>query len=435
MAAGVFPRYISGPMGERTAGLQFTLFGIPVRIELWFFIIPLIAFNSLSATQAIIWTVLVFVSVMLHELGHALAMRASGFPPSITLHGLGGHTSWPERAQPTSKQRFFITLAGPLAGLSLGLAVWVAQKFIVDPSPALHFALTQAMWINIVWSIINLFPILPWDGGQLLDSALHWATGKRHDRVIALSSMIGGAIVVAAALSRQQWFFGYFGAMGLFHGYGRWNARPPRGEPLKSVGDDEEKKLQFEALATTDPSKRAKLTEELAWVRLRKGDFAGARRAVNSMGSAQPSLSLQARLAATENDVDKVIQLLEPKGSASETDRPLLLSAFIAKERFDDALTLAREHVTLAASASTKLFEAGAYAQALELCTSERLRTGDGVHAYNEACCLCHLGRLEDAVTALQKAKTLGYEGLSHLKTDEDLASVRHRPEVLALLS
>ena len=156
---------------------------------------------------------------------------------------------------------------------------------------------------------------------------------------------------------------------------------------------------------------------------------------MNSLGNAQASLSLQARLAATENDVDKVIHLLEPKGSATQTDRPLLLSALIAQERFDDAVSLAREHVTLAASASTRLFEAGAYAQALELSTSERIRTGDGVHAYNEACCLCHLGRLEDAVTALQKAKTLGYGGLSHLKTDEDLVSVRNRPEVLALLS
>ena len=57
------------------------------------------------------------------------------------------------------------------------------------------------------------------------------------------------------------------------------------------------------------------------------------------------------------------------------------------------------------------------------------------MHAYNEACCLCHLGRLEDAVTALQKAKALGYGGLSQLQTDADLAQVRNRPEVQALLS
>ena len=112
-----------------------------------------------------------------------------------------------------------------------------------------------------------------------------------------------------------------------------------------------------------------------------------------------------------------------------------MLSSFIAAERFAEAVALARAHVALAATASTRLFQAGAFAQSLELCTAERVRTGDGVHAYNEACCLCHLGRLEDAVTALQKAKALGYAGLGQVQTDEDLAPVRNRPEVQSLLS
>lgn len=421
-------------MGERSPGLQFSLFGIPVRIELWFLIIPVLALQSLDAKGAAIWTVLIFVSVMLHELGHALAMRAYGFAPSITLHGLGGLTSWPEGAKPTPKQSFFITLAGPTAGLMLGAAVWVASRFITDPNAELAFALRNALYINVFWSIVNLLPILPWDGGLILDSGLQWITGRRHHRVVAVSSMIGGAIIVAAAVSQRMIFLGYFGVMGLFQGYGRWNLAASAPQPINPLRtDDEEKKLQLELLSSSDPTKRERINEQLAWVRLRKGDFAGARRAVKELGVA-PSTSLQARLAATENDADKVIELLSPPGAATADDRPLLLSSLIAKERFDDALALARTHVELAGGASTKLFGAGAYAQALELCTSERIRTGDGVHAYNEACCLCHLGRLEDAVTALQKAKTLGYTGLGQLQTDEDLVPVRNRPEVRALL-
>src|SRR3990167_3177444 len=126
--------------------------------------------------------------------------------------------------------------------------------------------------------------------------------------------------------------------MGVFQGYNRWNLAGAPAPPISALRtDDDEKQLQFEVLATNDPKKRAQLTEQLAWVRLRKGDFAGARRAVNSVPGFAPSTSLKARLAATENDVDKVIELLEPAGAASETDRPLLLSALIAKERFDDA--------------------------------------------------------------------------------------------------
>ncbi len=421
-------------MSERS-GLQFSLLGIPVRIEPWFFIIPLFALQTRDLRGAVIWSVLVFIGVMLHEFGHALAMRAYGFPPSITLHGLGGHTSYPESARPTPRQSFFITLAGPGAGLTLGLIAFAARRIITSPNADLAMALTDAVRINIGWSIINLLPILPWDGGHVLDSGLHWATGKRRDRVVALFSIVGGGLIVALAVSQRSILLGYFGAMGLFQGYGRWNLSgkgPPQVTAVQT--EDEEKKLQFALMSVVDPQQRAKLTEELAWVRLRKGDFAGARRAVNTMTGTAPSISLQARLAATENDVDKVIQLLEPAGAGTENERPLLLAALIARERFDDALALARKHVELAGSGSTRLFEAGAYAQALELCTSERIRTGDGVHAYNEACCLCHLGRLEDAVTALQKAKTLGYGGLAAVRTDVDLAQVRNRPEVQALL-
>ncbi len=421
-------------MSERS-GLQFSLLGIPVRIEPWFFIIPLFGLQTRDMRGALIWSVIVFVAVMLHEFGHALAMRAYGFSPSITLHGLGGHTSYPESARPTPRQSFFVTLAGPGAGLTLGFIALAARHFITSPNADLQMALTDAVEINIGLSIINLLPILPWDGGHVLDSGLHWATGKRRDRVVALFSIVGGGLVVAFAVWQRSILLGYFGAMGLFQGYGRWNLAGQGPPPVTAVqSEDEEKRLQFALMSVVDPQQRAKLTEELAWVRLRKGDFAGARRAVNTMTGATPSISLQARLAATENDVDKVIQLLEPAGAGTENERPLLMSALIAHERFDDAVALARKHVELAGSGSTRLFEAGAYAQALELCTSERIRTGDGVHAYNEACCLCHLGRLEDAVTALQKAKALGYGGLAQIRTDDDLAQVRNRPEVQALL-
>ena len=418
-------------MGERSPGLQFSLFGVPVRIEPWFFILPLLAGRDVPGT--LIWGGLVFIGVMLHELGHALAMRANGFAPSITLHAMGGLTHFPAGARPTPRQHFFITLAGPGAGLLLGGAALLAQHFVQAPSPSLALALADAVWINVGWSIVNLLPILPWDGGLILDSGLAWATGKRHDRIVAVSSIVGGGLIIVGAVLLRSMILGYFGAMGVFQGYGRWNVRAPVPAPLS--GGDEQKDLEFKIRTSADPKQRAFFTEQLAWVCLRKGDFAGARRAVQQMTGFAPSTSLQARLAAAENDVDGVLRLLVPTGAAKEEDLPLLLAALIAKERFDDALELGRTHLSLAHLASTRLFEAGAYAQSLELCTAERIRTGDGVHAYNEACCLCQLGRLDDAVTALQKAKTLGYPELGHLQTDKDLEPVKNRPEVLALLT
>jgi Zn-dependent protease len=421
-------------MGERSPGLQFSLFGVPVRIEAWFFILPLFALQTRDVKGAAIWGALVFVGVMLHEMGHALAMRANGFSPSITLHGMGGLTHFPPGARPTPRQDFFITLAGPGAGLMLGVAALLVQHYVQEPSPSVALALSDAVRINIGWSIVNLLPILPWDGGLLLDSALVWATGKRHDRVVAVSSVVGGGLIIAFAALQGRMILGYFGAMGVFQGYRRWNAGAAApAAPLS--GGDEAKDLELKIRTSADPKLRAAFAEQLAWVSLRKGDFAGARRAVQQMQGFAPSTSLQARLAAAENDIDSVLRLLVPTGAAKEEDLPLLLAALIAKERFDDALELGRSHLSLAHLAATRLFEAGAWAHSLQLCTAERIRTGDGVHAYNEACCLCQLGRLDDSVTALQKAKTLGYAELSHLQTDKDLEAVRNRPEVQALLS
>ena len=421
-------------MGERSPGLQFSLFGVPVRIEPWFFILPLFALQTRDVKGAAIWGGLVFVGVMLHEMGHALAMRANGFSPSITLHAMGGFTRFPPGARPTPRQNFFITLAGPGAGLLLGMAALLVKHFVQDPSPTLALAISDAVWINIGWSIVNLLPILPWDGGLILDAGLAWATGKRHDRIVAASSIVGGGLIIVGAVLQRNMILGYFGAMGVFQGYGRWNAGAAApAAPLS--GGDEAKELELKIRASGDPKQRAFFAEQLAWVCLRKGDFAGARRAVQQMQGFAPSTSLQARLAAAENDVEAVLRLLVPTGAAKEEDLPLLLAALIAKERFDDALELGRTHVSLAHLASTRLFEAGAYAQSLVLCTAERIRTGEGVHAYNEACCLCQLGRLDDAVTALQKAKTLGYAELAHLRTDKDLEPVRNRPEVMALLT
>ncbi len=417
----------------------FTLFGVPVRIEPMFFLIPLLSLSSRDLASAAVWTGLVFSGVLLHEFGHALTMKRFGFAPSITLHGLGGLTHFPRGAQPTPRQRFFITLAGPGAGLALGSLVFLAQRLVPQPAPLVSLALADALWINVGWSVVNLLPILPWDGGLVLDAGLEWATGKRRDRVVALTSIVGGGAIVALAFVTRNILLGYFGGMGLLQGYGRLKGpqTPPAANWWERIhaGEDVEKELEAGLRAETDPAQRAYLAELLAWARMRKRDFEGARRAVKQMGPFVPSLSLRARLAAADNDPDTVLALLSPEGAASDTDLPLLVSALLSRERFDDVVKLGRKVPLIADLAATRLFGEKAFAQALELCTAERARTGQGRFAYNEACCYARLGRLDDAVTALQQAKTLGCAELAGLRTDEDLEPIRDRPEVQALLN
>ena len=434
-------------MSQAAAPPHFRLFGIPVRVELMFFVIPLISLSTRDVPSALVWTALVFTGVLLHELGHALAMRSFGFAPSITLHSLGGWTHYPPGAQPTPRQTFFITLAGPSAGLALGLVALALRAVLDAPAPLVSTALEDAIWINVGWSIVNLLPILPWDGGIILDSGLAWLTGSRKHFVVGSFSILGGALIIVGAVLTRNILLGYFGAMGVWHGWNRFNLtstaqaqQQQRQEELSwwerlHAGDEVEADLRFQMMTAADPAKRAQFAELLAWACLRKRDYAGARNAVKQMGNFQPSISLRARLAAAANDPDTVLALLSGAGAVADNDLPLLVSALIMRERFDEVVQLGLRHTVVADVAATRLFEAGAWAQSLELCTAERVRTGVGRFAYNEACCLCRLGRLDDAVTALQKAKTLGCPELQKLDADADLAAVRERPEVRALLT
>ena len=69
--------------------VRFKLFGIPVGIDWSFLIVPLLA-SSGGWQRALIWTTVIFVSVLLHELGHAIAMRVFGFAPRVSVYALVG---------------------------------------------------------------------------------------------------------------------------------------------------------------------------------------------------------------------------------------------------------------------------------------------------------------------------------------------------------
>lgn len=107
--------------------LQFRLGPFPVSVEPSFFIVSLVlAANRLVRPAMLLeWVVVVFVSVLVHELGHALAARAVGLPARISLHGAGGTTHHQPPQRDSVRQDVLISLAGPAAGFLLGALAWV----------------------------------------------------------------------------------------------------------------------------------------------------------------------------------------------------------------------------------------------------------------------------------------------------------------------
>ncbi len=438
-------------MDVRTqTGLVFSLGSIPVLVRPAFFIVPLIfGWSSKDLRLPFIWLGVVFVSVLVHELGHALTMKALGFAPQIELHGLGGLTYWPQGATPAAGPRFLVTFMGPSAGLLLGLVAWVVQlKAGVEPGSVAGIALNLLKWANFVWSIINLMPVLPWDGGHAVDSGLEILTGQPRPRLVGVISMVvaSGIVAFAARDLRDNLLLAYFGVMGIVSGWRRFNSATQTKSAEQAwqlvlsgqAQRGEELALQRLRVAA-DPDERARLLEIVAWARLHQRDVRGAREVLDAMQDYQPSVELRARLAAAENDAAKVVELLEPLVATRQlqpTALPLLVSGLLAIERPERAAQACRSvseagrgtppaMQAAVQEASAKLFHAGAFEAALDVCALAFERFGQPVHAFNAACCLARLGRLEDGLAWLERAVTAGYAELETLEKDEDLAPLR----------
>ena len=221
--------------------LDFKLFKIPVRIEPWFWLMGFFLGGGLGITSRedflmiLLWIIVLLVSILVHELGHALTSRKmTGVTPSIKLWGMGG-LAYPN-TQLNQKQSFWVTWAGPLAGLGFfglivltcctvyGIAVGTdLTMFLLFPSTGINretftvlaemnkpvwFMLNKLLWVNLWWSLINLLPVFPLDGGQIYASI-----EKSPKKVLIVGIVTGALVAVAALLFLQQLFiailFGY----------------------------------------------------------------------------------------------------------------------------------------------------------------------------------------------------------------------------------
>jgi len=164
--------------------LRFRLFGFPVAVEALFFLMAYFIGPRHPTRQALLWIVAVFVGVLLHELGHAVAARAFGLQPDILLHGFGGRTSWRQGKQLGVFQSILLSAAGPGVGIFIGGLCMLLQARV--PVQGLGGdLLNDLIWINLGWGLLNLLPVLPLDGGQIASTAATALFGRR-GRLVAL---------------------------------------------------------------------------------------------------------------------------------------------------------------------------------------------------------------------------------------------------------
>jgi stage IV sporulation protein FB len=174
-----------------------------------------LGFDRRNPALLVIWMVVVFVSVLLHELGHAWTGKAFGLSPQIDLAAFGGLTSWAHKDVSNGK-KILISLAGPCMGFAVGAALYFGLRFSHhgELSPLAEQAFSDALYVNIGWGVFNLLPILPLDGGNVLLHALAALTGGGGRKAAHIVSIVFAASIAAGALYLNQWYIALF--VGLF---------------------------------------------------------------------------------------------------------------------------------------------------------------------------------------------------------------------------
>jgi stage IV sporulation protein FB len=226
--------------------VHFKIGSIPVRVHPMFWLISIVL-GAVAVRHAHInifvgmalWTTAVFVSILVHELGHALTAKAHGWPPRIVLHSMGGLAIYSPGRQ-SRKARILIDFMGPGAGFILGgliLAAVLLTGHSAELIPGIGLRVGSGpdfrlgggrlelfvlflLYVNIFWGLINLLPVQPLDGGHIAKAIIE-KYRPRDAWPIALKLGIGcaGVVAVAALVLRGDYFIAImFGLLG----YNNW---------------------------------------------------------------------------------------------------------------------------------------------------------------------------------------------------------------------
>lgn len=188
--------------------------GIPVRIDMSWFVVAAILTVVVAPTVdswlpglgnarylvALAFALLLYGSVFVHELAHALTARRLGMQVrGITITLLGGVTHL-EDDDPTPGRDAVVAAVGPLSSLLLGGAAWLAAQSVQDGLPG--FLLLELAFTSLLVGVFNLLPTLPLDGGHLLKDAV-WALAGRPGPGYAVAGWAG--YLFAALLALSPW--------------------------------------------------------------------------------------------------------------------------------------------------------------------------------------------------------------------------------------
>jgi Zn-dependent protease len=438
--------------------LRFRLFGFPVAVLPGYWLLSaLMAFGV--ATQSLVAGLqllgVMFCSILVHELGHAFMARVFGLPAQITLHMMGGATAFPGSLQLSRRRDVMISLAGPFAGLLLGVVAagvlqWQAPGALLDTSdenaPAWVAVLRSVVLINFLWSALNLMPVIPFDGGRVLEAAL----GPTRREVAGTISLVVGLLLAVWLLKVGAIFGAVLFAAAAISSFLR--LRQPA-EPATAVDEaalgqvfqaaeralereqfQQASQLAHQVLsATRVPALGQKALSTLLWARLGLGDVQGARGLMLSA----PANAVDRYLAAAVHeafgeldDARRILSEARAQGDERVQVTALLVKVLLGQGKFAAAANLTREIVERIAPDEarrvvTEARHGGASAEAAHLSLALARTQRNFADAIDAIFGFAVAGLTAEAKTAFGLALEYDAEAARRLLEDERLRALR----------
>lgn len=402
---------------------------------------------------AVCWMLLVSLSVLVHELGHATVARMFGAKPTIHLVGLGGLTRAEGVEQLEWWKDVLFTLAGPAAGLALGVCAGLLYLGggSALPEPVRYFAM-GLFKVNLAWTVLNLLPISTLDGGRITTVVLTQVMGRPGFLIAQLIALALAAVVLLLAVASKQPFLAVLVALMVMRTFANIGAfqrgELPQGHaahPLTAVVERaealyrERKLTEAELIASgvieaadAPPLLRSRAHVLLGWIALKEGN---GRRALDHFSQVQglqvPPHALAAGFSLV-GDETRAIPLWAQAAQAmgDEVVRHEYAGALIRGGREQEARAIPGVRMARAFAAAERVHyvrkEFEQAARAAEAAFHEEPLAN---LAYTAACAWAQANRPEDALRLLALAAQNGYLNAAEARTDPDLKPLRGKPE------
>ncbi|HEX2047919.1 MAG TPA: site-2 protease family protein [Acidimicrobiales bacterium] len=426
--------------------LEFRVSGIPVRVEpIFILVLGLLGWaNGRTGVLIVVFMVVAGLSVLVHELGHAFAHRTFGAQSRITLTGFGGYTLGPVHPRGRS---MVVSLAGAGAGFLVAILAVALSQVVASDSEIVESALEDAIWVNAVWGVFNLLPILPLDGGHVAADLF----GLRSAQVLSLVGAAGlgllGLYLNAPFMLLMAFLFGgqSLNAMRADRDRPQLDLLDEaRGDLLQGHNAEAIEKIEVAGAAPSSFAVEVTAAELLAWAHLAEGRPGEARAALDK---------LRGGISRTSQLVQRMVSLAQ--GNQNDPLAPAfvycddVVAATIAARTLsgaglvDRVLEELRTLPILPGPPRTNgyralqlgLHHAGRYRDAARVGALLFEQEPAALVAYNVACSWALARETQEALSWLDRAVEKGFRDTELLDRDNNFDAIRDTDGFRALRS